>query len=200
MRPLIEGTPYALLRHLTLPIVAVTTSAGGRSNGFIVNSAQRASLVPDVPRISLYVSKPNESHELLYASGVFGVHLLRTDQWDVIDALGLHSMRDVADKLGAFDVRRGLSGCPMLEDCMAAFECRVVNAMDAGGATFFLGDVIDMREEDPGDVMTSGHFRRHAPAELLARYESGLAYAQQILEPLSRTISLGTWPGATVGP
>lgn len=200
MKPRTEDTAYALLRNLTLPVVAVTTSAAGRRNGFIVNSAQRASLVPTQPRISLYVSKPNESHDLVYASGLFGIHLLRTDQWDVIDALGLHSMRDVPDKLDEFDTRRGVSGCPMLEDCLAAFECRVINAMDAGGSTFFLGDVIDMREEESGDVMTSGYFRRHAPAGLLARYERGLAYAQQILEPLSGTISVETWPGARVGP
>jgi flavin reductase (DIM6/NTAB) family NADH-FMN oxidoreductase RutF len=191
---------YRLLRNLTLPLVAVTTAARGRQNGFIVNSAQRASLVPSLPRISLYVSKPNVSHDLLYASGVFGVHLLRTDQWDVIRALGLRSARDFPDKLDDLDTRTGISGCPMLEDCIAAFECRVVNAMDAGGATFFLGDVIDMRAEEPGDVMTSLHFRQHAPADLLAEYEKGLAYAQQILEPLSRTITVDPWPGATARP
>src|SRR5690606_39819289 len=42
----IERTTYPLLRHLTLPVVAITTAAGGRTNGMIVNSAQRASLVP----------------------------------------------------------------------------------------------------------------------------------------------------------
>jgi flavin reductase (DIM6/NTAB) family NADH-FMN oxidoreductase RutF len=200
VKPRIEGTPYGLLRTLTLPVVAVTTSAAGRRNGFIVNSAQRASLVPSVPRISLYVSKPNVSHDLLYASGVFGIHLLRTDQWDVIDALGLHSMRDVPDKLAGLDTRRGPGGCPMLEDCIAAFECRVVNAMDAGGATFFLGDVVEMREEEPGDVMTSAYFRQHAPTALLARYERGLAHAQQILEPLSHTIDVRPWPGPSAAP
>jgi hypothetical protein len=60
----IAGSPYALLRHLTLPVVAITTSAGGRTNGMIANSAQRASLVPVVPRISVYISKTNFSHDL----------------------------------------------------------------------------------------------------------------------------------------
>jgi flavin reductase (DIM6/NTAB) family NADH-FMN oxidoreductase RutF len=191
---------YAHLRHLTLPIVAVTTSAGGRRNGFIVNSAQRASLVPSVPRISLYVSKPNFSHDLVYRSGVFAIHLLRTDQWDVVEQLGTFSARDVADKLAAFDTRTGATGCPLLIDVVAAFECRVVNAMDAGGATFFLGDVVDVAEGEAGVVLTSAYFRQHAPAALKEKYERGLARAQQILEPLSHEIELKPWRGAVEKP
>ena len=83
-----EATPYSLLRHLTLPVVAVTTSANGWRNGLIVNSAQRASLVPNIARIAVYVSKINFSHDLVYASGVFGIHILRDDQYDVIEQLG----------------------------------------------------------------------------------------------------------------
>jgi flavin reductase (DIM6/NTAB) family NADH-FMN oxidoreductase RutF len=192
----VERTPYELLRHLTLPVVAITTSADGRRNGLIVNSAQRASLVPTIGRISLYISKPNFSHDLVYRSGLFGLHLLGTEQWDVIRALGLQSGRDGSDKLADFDVRTGVTGCPLLEECVAAFECRVVNAMDAGAATFFLGEIVDYREEDPGPVMTSTHFRKHMPDDIRAAYEKNLAWAQEMLEPLSRTITPQPWPGA----
>ncbi|MEX0907194.1 MAG: flavin reductase family protein [Gemmatimonadota bacterium] len=200
MNPRHEGTAYPLLRHLTLPLVAVTTAARGRRNGMIANSAQRASLVPRIPRISVYISKTNFSHDLVYASGVFGIHLLRNDQWDIIRALGLRSARDVADKLDDFDTRTGSSGCPLVEECVAAFECRVINAMDAGAATFFLGDVIDMREEEPGPVMTSGHFRQHAPPDLLAEYEARLAAAQAALESITGTITPRPWPGPSCSP
>jgi flavin reductase (DIM6/NTAB) family NADH-FMN oxidoreductase RutF len=196
----IEGTPYPLLRHLTLPVCAITTSANGRRGGFIVNSAQRASLVPSIPRISLYISKPNFSYDLALASGVIGVHLLRADQWDVVRALGLRSGRDVTDKFEGMAVRTGVTGCPMLEDVRAAFECRIINAMDAGGATFVLADVVDMKDGTAGDVLTSEHFRTHMPDDIRRDYEAGLAYAQQILEPLSRDITLAPWRGPTTDP
>jgi len=199
-RPRDDGAPYQLLRYLTLPVVAVTTSADRRRNGFIVNSAQRASLVPSIARISLYVSKTNFSHDLVYRSGLFGIHLLRTDQWDVIRALGLRSGRDVPDKLDDLDIRTGVTGCPMLDDCIAAFECRVINAMDAGAATFFLGEVVDFREDEPGPVMTSPYFRKHMPADIREQYESNLAVAQQVLAPLSGTITPHPWPGAKARP
>jgi flavin reductase (DIM6/NTAB) family NADH-FMN oxidoreductase RutF len=41
---------YLMLRHLTSPVVAITSAAEGRKNGMIANSAQRASLVPTSPR------------------------------------------------------------------------------------------------------------------------------------------------------
>lgn len=196
-----EGTPYPLLRHLTLPVAAITTSAQGRANGFVVNSAQRASLVPTQPRISLYVSKTNFSHDLVWRSGLFVVHLLGADQFDVIAALGLRSGRDVSDKFADLDTRPGMLGCPVLEDCVASFECRVVNAMDAGGATFFLGDVVNSTEGDiDPPIMTSTHFRAAAPTPLRQAYEARLAEAQRELERISGTIKPRPWPGATARP
>lgn len=196
----IEDTSYPLLRHLTLPVVAITTSAGGRTNGMIANSAQRASLVPTLPRISMYISKPNHSHDLIYTSGVFGLHLLRRDQWDLIWHLGLQSGRDV-DKLASVETRVGTLGGPLLTDVAAAFECRVINAMDAGAATFFLGEVVDARMSPAGEVMTSDYFRAHMPAEQKRIYEARLAHAMEYLEPLARYVEPGrTWNGPAGGP
>lgn len=195
-----QDPTYRLLRHLTLPVAAITTSAAGRRNGLIVNSAQRASLVPHLPRISLYISKTNFSHDLVYASGLFGVHLLRNDQWDVIRALGLRSGRDVADKLEGLSTRTGTTGIPMLSDVLAGFECRVVNAMDAGAATFFLGDVVDVQSGAAGEVMTSTHFRVAAPADLLAEYEERLKYAQSMLATIASVDASGSWDGGRVAP
>lgn len=192
-------TPYPLLRHLTLPVVAITTSAGGRRNAMIANSAQRASLVPTNPRISVYISKINFSHDLVYASGVLAVHLLRRDQWELIWRLGLRSGRD-GDKLDGLALRDGESGVPVLTDCLAAFECRVSNAMDAGAATFFLGDVIAVHGGEPGEVMTSEHFREHMPEEKRRIYEARLIAAQDELARLATPIALTPWPGATTAP
>jgi len=188
-----------LLRSLTLPLVAVTTSAGGRRNGMIANSAQRASLVPAHPRISLYISKTNYTHDLVYASGVFGIHLLYADQWRLITQLGFQSGRDV-DKLIGLPIRTGETGCPLLEGTRAAFECRVVNTMDAGGSTFFLGDVVRITEGPEAPIMTSDHFRANVDPESRKIYQDRLAAAQVALEPLSARIDRTPWPGPTVAP
>ena len=191
---------YTLLRNFTLPVTAITTSAAGRRNGMIVNSAQRASLVPNLPRISMYISKTNMTHDLIYSSGVFAAHLLRRDQFDLIRQLGLQSGRDV-DKLATLETVHGSTGCPILSDCIAGFECRVVNAMDTGAATFFLGDVVTVHEGKRGDVMTSEYFRDTMTAEFRAQYEANLRKAQASLEELTRSIEpTKVWRGPTVSP
>jgi flavin reductase (DIM6/NTAB) family NADH-FMN oxidoreductase RutF len=200
LRPLrIEGTPYGLLRYLTLPVVAVTSSENGRGNGMIANGAQRASLVPTVPRIAIFINKTNFTHGLVYRTGAFGIHLLRQDQWELIWRLGFASGRD-QDKMAGLEVQRVDTGIPLLVDVRAAFECRVVNTMDSGGATCFLGDVVSVFEGTAGPVMTSDHFRDNMPADRKRMYESLLALAQEKLERMSHQISPVPWPGPVSRP
>jgi flavin reductase (DIM6/NTAB) family NADH-FMN oxidoreductase RutF len=194
-----DAASYELLRYLTSPVVAITTSAAGRRNGCICNSAQRASLVPSIQRLSVYLSRGNLTHDLVFASGVFGLHLLRRDQWDVIWSLGLVSGRD-GDKFDGIALRTGATGCPLLVDARATYECRVINAMDAGAATFFLGEVVDVVLGASTDVMTSDYFRTHIPDDKKRIYEANLKRAQQVLEPLSRTVRPAGWPGPSTAP
>lgn len=194
-RPLrVEGTPYALLRHLTLPVVAVTSSIDGGGNGMIANGAQRASLVPALPRISLYINRTNRTHDIVYRTGALAVHLLRRDQFDLIYGLGFRSGRD-HDKLKDLETHVGETGVPLLGDCIAAFDCRVVNAMHAGAATFFLADVVHVREGRPGEVMTSEFFRANLPEPRLRQYETLLVEAQERLLHMDQSIDRTPWPG-----
>jgi flavin reductase (DIM6/NTAB) family NADH-FMN oxidoreductase RutF len=188
---------YQLLRNLTSPILAITSERGGKENGMISDAGVRASIVPTVPRISVYIHKFNFSHDLIFDTGRFVVHLLHTKQFDVIHALGFVSGRD-RDKLTAVPHRRGELGAPVLDDCHAHFECRVANVMDSGSSTLFLGDVAAVgfgaARAPTGDVMTAAYFRAHMPAEWRVEYEALLRAAQRSAETASRTIKHVAWP------
>ena len=193
---------YSLLRHLTLPVVAFTTERDGVVNGMIANSAQRASLVPSLPRISFYISKTNASHDMVYHGGRVGVHLLRRDQWEVIYRLGFQSRHENPSKMDGLELVRGEeTGVPLLADARAAFGCRVINAMDAGASTFFLVDVVDVI--DGGDdvpVMTSDWFRDHLPEDRARQYLERLGAAQDYLKELAGSVDrTAVWPGADGG-
>jgi len=187
---------YQLLRTLTSPVVAVTTEHGGKRNGMILDSAVRGSIVPALPRISVYIHKFNLSHDLVFSSGTFVVHLLRTDQYDLIHRLGFFSGRD-RDKLADVPHRVGTLGAPVLDDCYAHFECRVANVMDTGSSTCFLGDVLAVgfgkESAARGEVMTAGYFRAHLPAEWRPDYERLLQRAQGDAERRSREIKPVIW-------
>src|SRR2546422_9760961 len=99
---------YHLLRHLTSPLVAITSELGGRGNGMISDAAIRASIVPTVPRLSVYIHKFNYSHDLIFDTGRFVLHLLRSDQLELIHRLGFTSGRardKLADKIGRASCR-----------------------------------------------------------------------------------------------
>jgi flavin reductase (DIM6/NTAB) family NADH-FMN oxidoreductase RutF len=187
---------YQLLRNLTSPVVAVTSEHAGKRNGMILDSAIRASIVPTVPRLSVYVHKFNYSHDLIFNSGRLVVHLLRTDQYDLIHRLGFFSGRD-RDKLAAIPHHTGTTGAPVLDECYAHFECRVANVMDTGSSTCFLGDVVAVgfgsATAPRGEVMTAGYFRAHIPAEWRGAYEEQLRAAQDFAAARSRDIKPVVW-------
>src|SRR5438552_8625004 len=82
---------YPLLRSLTTPVVAITSERGGKRNGMISDSAVRASIVPAIPRLSVYVHKFNLSHDLIFDTGRFVLHLLAPYHSELIHALGFVS-------------------------------------------------------------------------------------------------------------
>ncbi len=184
---------YQLLRNLTSPVVAITAVRGGKENGMISDAAVRASIVPTVPRLSVYVHKFNYSHDMIFETGRFCLHLLNTKQLDVVHRLGFFSGRD-EDKLAGIPHHKGKTGVPVLDECFAHFECSVVNVMDTGSSTLFLGDVIAVGEFEPrGELLTATYFRANMPAEWRIEYETKLKEAQEFAEARSRDIKPVVW-------
>jgi flavin reductase (DIM6/NTAB) family NADH-FMN oxidoreductase RutF len=189
---------YQLLRNLTSPVVAVTSERDGKENGMISDGAIRASIVPTVPRLSVYVHKFNFSHDLIFDTGRFVLHLLHTKQFDLIHRLGFVSGRAL-DKLADVPHHRGVLGAPVLDDCWAHFECQVANVMDTGSSTLFLGDVVEVGfgagNAPQGEVMTAAFFRAHMPAEWRKEYQAGLEVAQRFALERSGKIRPLVWRG-----
>ena len=189
---------YQLLRNLTSPVVAITAERNGKENGMISDAAVRASIVPSVPRLSVYIHKFNYSHDMIYESGRFGLHLLHTKQFDLVRRLGFVSGRD-RDKLAGLPYHRGVLGVPVLDECFAHFECSVANVMDTGSSTLFLGDVMAVGcgsaagLEPKGELLTATYFRSRMPAEWRQEYEAKLEDAQEIAAETSRHIKPVAW-------
>ena len=187
------GRTYQLLRNLTSPVVAITAARTGKENGMISDAAVRASIVPTVPRVSVYIHKFNYSHDMIFETGRFALHLLHTKQFDMVRRLGFVSGRD-QDKLAGLPHHTGKTGVPVLDDCFASFECEVANVMDTGSSTLFLGEVVAVGSLEPrGELLTATYFRTNMPAEWRTEYESKLKEAQEFAEARSRDIKPVVW-------
>jgi len=195
------GPTYQLLRNLTSPVVAITSERNGKENGMISDAAVRASIVPSIPRLSVYIHKFNYSHDMIFETGRFALHLLHTKQLDVVRRLGFVSGRD-RNKLEGLPHHRGVLGVPVLDDCFAHFECSVANVMDTGSSTLFLGDVVAVGSgsaaglEPRGELLTATFFRSNMPAQWRQEYEAKLKEAQQVAAEMSRTIKPVVWKSA----
>jgi flavin reductase (DIM6/NTAB) family NADH-FMN oxidoreductase RutF len=162
------------LSNLWTPLVAVTSAHGGVRSGQIAVSVHGASIVPQRPRLTAALWKRNLTHDLVRESGVFAVHLLGEDQDEVVYSLGLRSGRD-GDKLDGLVSGAGVTGCPLLAEYLAVFECRVLSAMDGGDMTVFLGEVVAMDGRE-GAPLWWRDLRPRMPAEQAAIWDRKIAW------------------------
>lgn len=174
-----EQQAYEILRNLSSPMVAITCRRDEKLNGLIVNSVIRASLVPGRQRVANYVFKRHLSHGIIAATGRYALHLLSREQWDEIWALGFQSGRDT-DKLAQVPHRLSQeTGLPLLLRSYAWMECEVVNVMDAGSSTFFMGEIQRIGRGRGDELMDSDHFRANMPEEWREHYLENLREVQR---------------------
>jgi flavin reductase (DIM6/NTAB) family NADH-FMN oxidoreductase RutF len=172
------ATINAITRTLWGPAVAVSAAADGQAGAQIAVTAGAASILPERPRLIVQLWKANRTHDLALAGGAFAVHLLGEGQLDLVTRLGHHSGHTEPGKLDGLAWRAGTTGSPILADCLAYLECRVVGTLDGGDMTVFLGEVIDGGRVREGTPMTMEWLRGNAGPEWHAAETARLAAAR----------------------
>ena len=128
-------------------VMVITTKWGGKLNGMSAAWVSRASEQPFLVMASVY--KKNYSHDLIQNSRIFAVNYLVEGQQNLAIHFGKQSGREV-DKFRKVLYSTDKTGAPILKDCLAFLDCRVINQMDSGDHTIFLGEVLS------GKVVTHG--------------------------------------------
>jgi flavin reductase (DIM6/NTAB) family NADH-FMN oxidoreductase RutF len=132
----------ALFRQVDREVWLVTAQAGGRRGGLIATCVAQASIVPELPRVFVGLSRQHYTWELVEASGGFALHLLADDQIDWVWRFGVQSGRD-HDKFAGFNVRQSPTGNPILSDALGWLDCRVEAKLDSGDRTLYVAEVLD---------------------------------------------------------
>jgi len=151
--------PKALFK-ISYGIYVVTSCHQGKANGLIANTVCQVS--SDPPRLSVCIHKKSLTHEYVSQSGLFAVSALdESTPLKFIGIFGFNTGRKI-DKLSMVCHHNGVSGCAVLtENAIAAFECKVVNAVDAGTHTIFIGDLLSAELLNPGLPLTYSYYREH---------------------------------------
>jgi flavin reductase (DIM6/NTAB) family NADH-FMN oxidoreductase RutF len=145
----------------------VTAAAGDRRGGLIATFVSQASIVPDLPRMLVGVSREHHTWGLIEASGAFALHLLSEGQLDRVWRFGLASGHS-GDKFEGLRLERGTTGSPLLADSIGWLDCRVEAKLDSGDRTVYLGEVVQGRVAQFAPPLTFKRLLEIAPPEHLA--------------------------------
>lgn len=110
--------------------------------GVTVNSFNAVSLEP--PLVVWSLDRDAQSLEVFERSGCFVVNVLGADQAEI----SRHFARKRDDKFETVEVETGVHGAPLLEGCVARFQCRTERVLDGGDHVMFVGRVTDF-DSDP---------------------------------------------------
>jgi Kef-type K+ transport system membrane component KefB/flavin reductase (DIM6/NTAB) family NADH-FMN oxidoreductase RutF len=132
----------ALLRnvcgHFATGVTVITSGAGDRADGTTVNSFTSVSLSP--PLVLFCLHKESRLRPVIDELGTFVVNFLARPQERIAWAFAGKQtavMQDVPHRLSE-------GGLPILTDALAFLGCRVVNEMDGGDHSIYLGHVEEL--------------------------------------------------------
>ncbi|QTA38416.1 flavin reductase [Thermosipho ferrireducens] len=136
----------------------VSSFDGEKLNGQIANTVFQLTAEP--PLLGVSINKENLTHMLIEKSGIFTVSVLAKEApMKFIGLFGFRSGRDI-DKFKEVSYKIGLTGAPIvLDNTVAYMEAKVVNKVDCGTHTIFIGEVTEADILADKDPMTYAYYR-----------------------------------------
>ncbi len=123
---------------------------GERRNGMTINWVTQVSFEPKL--VGVGVEKTALTHELVTAGGVFSLNTISREDRAIVRKFTKPVEVDTeAMTLNGFPFHDGASGAPILDQAPAYVDCEVRQAVDCGGHTLFIGEVVDcgfQKDED----------------------------------------------------
>ena len=126
-----------VMRRWASGVTIVTTRIGEDVYGLTVSGFAGISLEP--PLVMVSIGHDQNSHNWIRDGGCYAVNFLRADQADLSDRF---ATVDVRHRFAGLRYRTVASGAPVLDDCLAWFDCRLAAEHAVGDHTIFVGEVL----------------------------------------------------------
>jgi len=147
------------LRNLSYGLYVVASQKQGRLNAQIANTVFQ--VTSDPPTIAVSINKQNLTHEFISESKVFTASILSQDTpLSFIGHFGFKSGREV-DKLKDINYKLGEAKVPIvLDHSLAYLEASVINQVDVGTHTIFIGELVGADVLREGEPMTYAYYHQ----------------------------------------
>ena len=145
---LIDAATFrACMRQVPGAVTVVTTVHQGTRGGLTATAV--CSVSADPPQMLVCVNRSSSAEAVIAAAGRFGVSFLSHEQEPVANAFAA-SLDDRFDHAEWTELG---SGVPLLQDAAAAFDCVVVQMIQAGTHTIFIGAIVSAVARDVPNLM-----------------------------------------------
>ena len=147
------------LYKLGYGLYVVCSKKGDKLNGQIANTVFQITSEP--PTIAVSINKNNLTHEFIKESRVLTASVLSQDTpLSFIGHFGFKSGRDI-DKFEGINYKIGETQAPVVTDnTLAYLEARVIQELDAGTHTIFLGELVGADVLKEGEPMTYAYYHQ----------------------------------------
>jgi len=145
------------LHRISYGLYVVTSGKEGNCNGQIANAVFQVTAEPATVAVS--INKQNFTHKFIRKSGVFAVSILsKNTPLKFIGHFGFRSGRGI-DKFEGINYKTGKTGAPIvLDNTVAYVETKVIEEVDAGTHTIFIGEVVDAQIFTDEELMTYAYY------------------------------------------
>jgi len=147
------------LWKISYGLYIVSSIKDDRFNGQIVNTVFQLTAEP--PTIGVCINKKNLTHDFIQKSKTFTISILSKDTpLKFIGLFGFRTGRDI-NKFKNLNYKIGKTKAPIvLINTIGYVECEVINSMNAGTHTLFVGKLIDAAITSDDAPMTYEHYHR----------------------------------------
>jgi flavin reductase (DIM6/NTAB) family NADH-FMN oxidoreductase RutF len=131
------------MRHWTTGIAIFTAQHEEQYHGMTVSSFTSVSLEP--PLVVASIQKDTRTHNLADRSGAFAITILSEDQVDISNHFA-GRMGEEQDRFLGLEIETLLTGAPLITGGLAFFDCKIVDRVNLGSHTIFIGEVLATRD------------------------------------------------------
>jgi len=146
-----------VLFKISYGLYIISSMKNGKYNGQIANTVFQVTSEP--PRLAVCINKNNLTHEFIDNSKIFTVSILSKETpMTFIGQFGFKSGRDI-DKFQGVNYSLGDLKAPIIKDYTIGFiELKVINQMDVGTHTIFVGEIINCGKFNDEEPLTYAYY------------------------------------------
>jgi flavin reductase (DIM6/NTAB) family NADH-FMN oxidoreductase RutF/rubredoxin len=145
---------------LSYGLYLICSEFEGKKSGYVGNTGFQVTSSPSTLAISC--NKDNFTCSIIQKSRIFSLSVLQKElDINIIGDFGFKSTRDFY-KFDKYQFKIGQLGIPVIIDsCIAAFECRVINEVECGSHILFIGEVIESEKLNDEQPLTYDYYHEH---------------------------------------